>query len=44
MFKYLLLAFTVVPLIEVYLLVSIGRQVGFLPTITMVLVTGLVGA
>ncbi|WP_164002599.1 FxsA family protein [Pyxidicoccus caerfyrddinensis] len=44
MFKYLLLAFTVVPFIELYLLLAIGREVGFLPTLAMVLVTGLVGA
>jgi UPF0716 protein FxsA len=43
-FKYLLLAFTVVPFIELYLLLAIGREVGFLPTLAMVLVTGLVGA
>ncbi|MCY1020950.1 FxsA family protein [Pyxidicoccus sp. MSG2] len=44
MFKYLLLAFTVVPFIELYLLLAIGREVGFLPTLAMVLVTGMVGA
>ncbi len=44
MFKYLLLAFTVVPFIELYLLLAIGRQVGFWPTVAMVLLTGVVGA
>ncbi|MFP2931054.1 FxsA family protein [Pyxidicoccus sp. 3LG] len=44
MFKYLLLAFTVVPFIELYLLLAIGREVGFVPTLAMVLVTGLIGA
>jgi UPF0716 protein FxsA len=43
-FKYLLLAFVVVPFIELYLLLAIGREVGFLPTLAMVLVTGMVGA
>jgi len=43
-FKYLLFAFTVVPFIELYLLLAIGRQVGLVPTLAMVLVTGLVGA
>jgi UPF0716 protein FxsA len=43
-FKYLLLAFTVVPFLELYLLLAIGREVGFLPTVAMVLVTGVVGA
>jgi UPF0716 protein FxsA len=42
--KYLFLAFTVVPLLELYLLLSIGRQVGALPTIALVLGTGLLGA
>ncbi len=44
MFKYLLLAFTVVPFIELYLLLAIGREVGFWPTVGGVLLTGLVGA
>ncbi len=44
MFKYLLLAFTVVPFIELYLLLAIGREVGFWPTLGMVLLTGVVGA
>jgi UPF0716 protein FxsA len=43
-FKYLLLAFTVVPFIELYLLLAIGRQVGFWPTVGGVLLTGLIGA
>ena len=44
MFKYLFLAFTVVPFIELYLLLAIGREVGFWPTVGMVLATGLIGA
>ncbi len=44
MAKYLFLAFTVVPLLELYLLIGIGRQVGVLPTLGMVLVSGLAGA
>jgi len=40
----LFLLFTVVPLIELYLLVSIGRVLGTAPTIVLVLVTGAVGA
>jgi UPF0716 protein FxsA len=43
-FKYLLLAFTVVPFIELYLLLAIGREVGFWPTVGGVLLTGVVGA
>ena len=44
MFKYLFLAFTLIPLLELYLLLFIARYVGFLPTVGLVLVTGLIGA
>ena len=44
MFKYLFLAFTVLPFIELYLLLAIGREVGFWPTVGGVLLTGLIGA
>ena len=44
MFKYLLLAFIVVPFIELYLLLAIGREVGFWPMVAGVLFTGMVGA
>jgi len=40
----LFLLFTVVPLVELYLLVAIGRAIGLVPTIALVLVTGAVGA
>lgn len=40
----LLLAFTLIPLLEVFLLVRIGQQVGFLPTVAGVLVVGFIGA
>jgi len=40
----LLLLFTVVPVVELYLLISIGQNVGALPTIGLVLGTGLLGA
>jgi UPF0716 protein FxsA len=43
-FKYLFLAFTVIPLVELYLLLLIGRHVGALPTVMLVLITGLIGA
>lgn len=39
-----LLLFAVVPLVELYLLLTIGRLVGFWPTVAIVLVTGTVGA
>ncbi len=40
----LFLLFTVVPLVELYLLVAVGRVLGPLMTIGLVLVTGAVGA
>jgi UPF0716 protein FxsA len=40
----LLLLFTVVPVVELYLLITLGQHVGAGPTIALVLVTGLVGA
>ncbi|MDY7228715.1 FxsA family protein [Hyalangium rubrum] len=44
MARYLFLAFTVVPFVELYLLIGIGRQVGVLPTLGMVVASGLLGA
>jgi UPF0716 protein FxsA len=43
-FKYLFLAFVVVPLLDLYLLLALGREVGFWPTVGLVLVAGLVGS
>jgi UPF0716 protein FxsA len=40
----ILLLFTVVPLVELALLLEIGRRIGTLPTILLILVTGFVGA
>jgi len=40
----LFLLFTVVPLIELYLLIAIGRVLGPVPTIGLVLITGALGA
>ena len=40
----LFLLFTVVPLVELYLLIAIGRILGPAPTIGLVLLTGAVGA
>ena len=39
----LILLFTVVPLIELYLLIQVGRYLGTLPTIMIVLITGIIG-
>lgn len=40
----LLLLFTVLPVVELYLLISIGKSMGAGPTIALVLLTGLLGA
>lgn len=44
MFFKLLLLFTVIPVVELYLLVEIGGQIGTLYTIAIVVVTGIAGA
>jgi UPF0716 protein FxsA len=44
MFLRLLLLFTVVPLVELYLLVEIGSLIGVAPTIAIVIITGFFGA
>jgi UPF0716 protein FxsA len=40
----LILLFTIVPIIELYLLIQLGQAIGALATIGIVLVTGVVGA
>lgn len=42
--KLLLFLFTVVPLVELYLLLWVGRLLGFGPTVGIVVATGLLGA
>lgn len=42
--KWLLLLFTVVPLVEFYLLMTVGSLIGFWPTVGIVLSTGMLGA
>lgn len=44
MFIKLLLLFTVVPLVELLILVQLGELVGLLPTIALVIFTGALGA
>ena len=44
MAKYLFLLFTVVPFVELYLLIGIGQRVGLLPTLGGVIAMGLLGA
>lgn len=44
MFAVLLLLFTVIPAIEIYLLFSIGGQIGGVNTVIVVILTGIIGA
>ncbi|MDD0851794.1 FxsA family protein [Halobacteriovorax sp. GB3] len=44
MFSILVLLFTVIPALEIYLLFSIGGQIGGLNTLFIVLLTGVIGA
>jgi UPF0716 protein FxsA len=44
MFIYLLVLFTAVPIVELALLIRIGRAISVGPTIALVLLTGVVGA
>lgn len=44
MFIKLLLVFIIVPIIELYVLIEAGRQIGVAPTIGMILLTGIAGA
>lgn len=44
MLARLALVLVAVPLVELALLVWLGRRIGFLPTVALVLVTGVVGA
>ena len=40
----LFLAFTIIPVSEIYILITIGGQIGILPSIGLVILTGIVGA
>ena len=40
----LFLAFTIIPVSEIYILIAIGGQIGILPSIALVILTGVVGA
>jgi UPF0716 protein FxsA len=44
MFLRLLLLFTIIPLVELYLLITIGGVIGVVPTIAIVVGTGVLGA
>ena len=40
----LFLVFTIIPVSEIYILIAIGGQIGILPSIGLVILTGIVGA
>ncbi|MGH7884905.1 MAG: FxsA family protein [Thermodesulfobacteriota bacterium] len=44
MFIKLLLIFTLVPLLELIILIKLGNIIGILPTIALVIITGILGA
>lgn len=44
MFLRLLLAFTIIPIAELYLLIKVGSQIGALATVAIVILTGMAGA
>lgn len=44
MFIKLLITFTLVPIIELYVLIEAGRQIGAAPTIGFIFLTGIAGA
>lgn len=44
MFIRLLLLFTIVPLIELYVIMKVGSRIGALPTIALLILTGFAGA
>jgi UPF0716 protein FxsA len=43
-FIRLLILFTCIPLLEVYVLIEAGRQIGLFPTILLIVLTGIAGA
>ena len=43
LFQRLLLVFIVVPIIEIYLLISVGSVIGVLPTIGLIILTAVIG-
>ena len=43
-FSYLLALFVALPLLELWVLLLVGSRIGWLPTIVLVVVTGVIGA
>lgn len=44
MFGILLMLFIVVPIVELYILVTVGQEIGTMNTIAIVIITGIAGA
>ncbi len=44
MFAKLLFLFVVVPFVELYILIELGTRIGAMPTLGIVIITGIVGA
>ena len=44
MFFYLIMLFTIVPMLELYVLLRVGAYIGFFNTVMLVVVTGIFGA
>jgi UPF0716 protein FxsA len=44
MFARLFLLFSIVPFIELFLLLTVGREIGVVPTVLMIILTALIGA
>ena len=44
MFGNLLVLFIVIPLVELFLLIQVGSRIGVVPTIGLIVLTGLIGA
>jgi UPF0716 protein FxsA len=44
MFIKLLMLFTIVPVVELYILVKVGQEIGTMNTVVLVIITGIAGA
>jgi UPF0716 protein FxsA len=44
MFFKLFILFTIIPVLELWLLIEIGGVIGFFPTVMVVIITGISGA
>ncbi|WP_429885453.1 FxsA family protein [Geoalkalibacter halelectricus] len=44
MFIRLLFLFTIIPVVEIYVILQVGRQLGVAPTVALIILTGIAGA